>query len=56
MEGITTHSLDVLQDSYDDCMRHAQECMDNGMPVSSQLWINQAHDAQSAIDNIISGC
>lgn len=59
MPGMNTGIGDVTahsQDNYDDCMRHAQDCMDNGMPVSSQLWINQAHDAQSAIDNIISSC
>ena len=50
----TQHSIDVLQQSYDDCMRYAQDAMDNGQPVTPQLFINQAHDAQNAIDDILS--
>ena len=50
----TQHSIDVLQQSYDDCMRYAQDAMDNGQPVTAQMFINQAHDAQNAIDDILS--
>lgn len=53
---MTIHSLNVLSDSYDDCIRHAQECMDDGMPISSQMWMNEAHDAQSTMDDIINNC
>lgn len=46
------HTLDVLQGIYDDCMQHAQFCIDNGMPQTAVLWENQAHDVQDSIDHL----
>ena len=34
-------------------MRYAQDAMDSGSPVTAQLFINQAHEAQNTIDNIV---
>jgi hypothetical protein len=47
------HSIQSLENNYDDCMRYAQDAMDSGSPVTAQLFINQAHEAQNAIDNIV---
>lgn len=47
------HSLEVLQGIYDDCMQHAQDCIDNGMPISAVMWQNQAHETQQSIDHLL---
>lgn len=47
------HSIQSLENNYDDCMRYAQDAMDSGSPVTAQLFINQVHEAQNAIDNIV---
>ena len=47
------HSIQSLENNYDDCMRYAQDAMDSGSPVTAQLFINQAHEAQNTIDNIV---
>lgn len=49
----TQHSIQSLQDNHDDCMRYAQDAMDSGSFVTAQLFVNQAHEAQNAIDNIV---
>ena len=40
---------------YDDCMQYAQNAMDHGSPVTAQLFVNQANDAQAAIDGMVDG-
>lgn len=48
------HSVDVLQQNCDDYMRYAQDAMDSGQPVTAQIFINQAQNAQNALDDILS--
>lgn len=47
------HSLEVLQEIYDDCLQHAQDCIDNGMPISAIMWQNQANETEQSIEHLI---
>lgn len=40
---------------YGDCMQYAQNAMEHGSPVTAQLFVNQANDAQAAIDGMVDG-
>lgn len=52
---ITQDAINTLQDSYEDCMQYAQDAMEHGSPVTAQLFMDQAHDAQAAIDGMVDG-
>jgi len=46
------HSYDVLTDLHQDALDHAQQCIDNGMYSSAQMWTQQASNIQSDINNL----
>lgn len=47
------HSIEVLEDCITTAQEHAQQCMDDGMYISAQIWQNEAINAQNAINDLI---
>lgn len=47
------HAVDVLEDCITTAQEQAQQCMDDGMYVSAQMWQEQAHEAQNTLDDIL---
>ncbi len=47
------HSLEILQDNLTTAQEQAQNCLDEGLYVSSQMWQNEEHETQQAIDDIL---
>lgn len=50
---IDQQTIDKLTDLHDDAIAHYQDCMDNGMYISAQMWQHQAQDCQNDINDIM---
>lgn len=49
---ITDHSREVLTELHQSALDHAQQCLDDGMYISAQLWQQEAHDIQHDLNNL----
>lgn len=50
--GITDHTREVLTDLHQSALDHAQQCLDDGMYVTAQMWQQQANDIQSDLNDL----
>ena len=50
---IKQHSIEVLEENIATAHEHAQQCMEDGMYISAQIWQNEAMDAQHAINDLM---
>lgn len=50
--AIDAQRFDTLNDLQQDAMAHAQQCLDDGMYSSAEMWQQQVTDIQHQIDNL----
>jgi len=49
---IDAQTYNKLDDLHQDALDHAQQCLDDGMYISAQMWQQQARDIQHDMDNL----
>lgn len=49
---IDAQTYDKLSDLHQDALDHAQQCLDDGMYISAQMWQNTANDIQHDMNNL----
>lgn len=53
MAAIDAQTYDKLSDLHQDALDYAQQCMDDGMYVSAQMWQNQANSIQNDMNDLL---
>lgn len=51
---LVQQSIDNLTELHDSAMEHYQNCIDNGEYVTAQMWLNEAHNIEATLNDIIS--